>query len=155
MGGRRGHSEVQSVSLPSMCCPKALAKLFQLLRRAGRLVEADKYLKDAARSSPRAPLEAGYKFCEGLLFKYRNDPRSALTALNLARRDGEWGEQAVMLMIEIYLNPENETNWDELVLDERPSSDPGDAVRATHTVHMPAAPAVAAVPSYLLCCPDQ
>ena len=126
------HFERKLEEAPAMF--KTLAKLLQLLRRAGRLAEADKFLKAAAKSSPRAPLEPGYKYCEGLLHKYRNDPRAALTSLNLARRDGEWGEQAVTLMIEIYLNPENETNWDELELDINPASDPGDAVRAAETL---------------------
>jgi len=131
---------------------KSLAKLLQLLRRAGRMSEADRFMKQAAQASARAPLEAGYKFCQGLLHKYRNDPRAALTALNLARRDGEWGEQAVMLMIEIYLNPENETNWDELVLDERPSSDPGEAVRAAEKLlrELPRSPRQAVLECYTL-----
>jgi hypothetical protein len=42
----------------------AIAKLLQLLRRAGRLTEATKVLKDAERSSPRAPLEPGFRFCQ-------------------------------------------------------------------------------------------
>jgi len=131
---------------------KALAKLFQLLRRAGRLPEASKYLASAAKSSPRAALEAGYKYCEGLLHKYMNDPRAALTSLNLARRDGEWGEQAVMLMIEIYLNPENETNWDELQLDERPGGDQSEAVRAAEKLlrELPPSPRQAVLECYTL-----
>ena len=40
----------------------------------------------------------------------------------MARRDPEWGELAVQNMVEIYLNPENETNWDEVVLDQRPAN---------------------------------
>jgi len=48
-----------------------------------------------------------------------NDPRAALKAFNMARRDPEWGELAVQNMVEIYLNPENETNWDEVALHQR------------------------------------
>merc|ERR1719181_1771889 len=101
---------------------KAMVKLLQLLRRAGRLKEASKFLKQAERSSPRAALEPGFRFCQGLLHRYMNDPRAALKALNMARRDPEWGELAVQNMVEIYLNPENETNWDEVVLDQRPAN---------------------------------
>merc|ERR1719181_197213 len=107
---------------------KAMVKLLQLLRRAGRLKEASKFLKQAERSSPRAALEPGFRFCQGLLHRYMNDPRSALKALNMARRDGEWGELAVQNMVEIYLNPENETNWDDLVLDA--SKEASEEVRA-------------------------
>ena len=58
-----------------------------------------------------------------------NDPRAALKAFNMARRDPEWGELAVQNMVEIYLNPEHETNWDEVALDQR--SDVPEAVRAS------------------------
>jgi len=107
---------------------RAMAKHFELLRRAGRLKEASRFLKQAERASPCAALEPGYRFCQGLLARFLNDPRAALKFLNMARRDGEWGEPAVQNMIEIFLNPENETNWDELVLDR--TTDPPESVRA-------------------------
>ena len=47
----------------------------------------------------------------------------------MARRDGEWGEAVLTAMIEIYLNPENETNWDELNIDG--PAEPSEAVRAS------------------------
>ena len=130
----------------------ALAKLFQLLRRAGRLSEAKRHLDAAARASPRAPLEAGFKFCAGLLARYENDPRRALSSLNLARRDGEWGEQAVTMMIEIYLNPENETNWDDLELDERGGGEPGEEVRAAEKLllELPRSPRLQVLECYTL-----
>ena len=106
----------------------AIAKCIALLRRAGRLKEATKFLKEAERSSARAPLEPGFKYCQGMLARYQNNPRTALRHLNLARRDGEWGEAALTAMIEIYLNPENETNWDELNIDAQ--IEPSEAVRA-------------------------
>ena len=83
----------------------------------------------AERSSPRAALEPGFRFCQGLLHRYMNDPRAALRAFNMARRDPEWGELAVQNMVEIYLNPEHETNWDEVALDQR--SDVPEAVCAS------------------------
>ena len=104
-----------------------IAKCLTLLRRA-RLEEGTKFLKTAERSSARVPLEPGYKYCQGMLARYQNNPRAALRHLNLARRDGEWGEAALTSMIEIYLNPENETNWDDLNIDNQ--VDPSDAVRA-------------------------
>jgi tetratricopeptide repeat protein 21B len=106
----------------------AIAKLIQLLRRAGRLEEAALVLKAAEQSSARASLEPGFRYCHAALARYQNDPRSALRHLNMARRDGEWGESALTAMIEIYLNPENETNWDELNIDLH--VEPSEAVRA-------------------------
>ena len=106
----------------------AIVKLITLLRRAGRLPEATKFLKDAERSSPRAPLEPGFRYCQGVLARLQNQPRAALRHLNAARRDGEWGEAALTHMIQIYINPENETNWDELNVDA--PVDPSEAVRA-------------------------
>ena len=106
----------------------AIAKLLQLLRRSGRLAEAPKVLKDAERSSARAPIDPGFRYCQGLLARFQNNPRAALRHLNMARRDGEYGESALSAMIEIYLNPENETNWDELNIDAH--TEPSDAVRA-------------------------
>merc|ERR1719387_899984 len=72
---------------------KAMAKHFNLLRRAGRLKEANRFLKQAERASSCATLEPGYRFCQGLLARFLNDPRTALKYLNMARRDGEWGEE--------------------------------------------------------------
>ena len=58
----------------------------------------------------------------------------------MARRDPEWGELAVQNMVEIYLNPEHETNWDEVALDQR--SDVPEAVRASEKLlqEMPRSP---------------
>jgi len=131
---------------------RAMVKLLQLLRRAGRLKEASRFLKQAERSSPRAALEPGYRFCQGLLHRYLNDPRAALKAFNMARRDAEWGETAVQNMIEIYLNPENETNWDELVLDR--GEEPSEAVRASEKLlrELPFSPRQQVLECYTLMC---
>jgi tetratricopeptide repeat protein 21B len=121
-----------------------------LLRRAGRLSEATKPLKEAERSSARAPLEPGFRYCQGLLARFENNPRSALRYLNMARRDGEWGEAALTQMIEIYLNPENETNWDELDVDRH--IEPSEAVRAADKLlrEMPASPRREVLSCYVL-----
>lgn len=44
---------------------------------------------------------------QGLLAWYTNDPKTALSEFNQSRKDGEWGKQALINMIEIYLNPDN------------------------------------------------
>lgn len=85
----------------------ALDKLVQLLRRAGRLTDAPRFIKLAERSSAKANFAPGLRYCKGLLAWYNNEPASALDQFNYARKDGEWGRDAIMNMIEIYLNPDN------------------------------------------------
>lgn len=129
---------------------EAIVKLLQLLRRAGRLKEAPRALAQAEHSSPRAALEPGFRFCQGLLHRYTNDPRAALKAFNFARREGEWAERALTNMVEVYLNPENETNWDELQLDARHEGN--DAVRAAERLlrELPQSPRREVLESYAL-----
>lgn len=86
----------------------ALAKLVELLRRAGKLSECEKFLEQAAVSNPRVPLEAGYNYCKGLYEWYQNNASLALKHFNLARKDNFWGEMALYNMVEICLNPDSE-----------------------------------------------
>jgi tetratricopeptide repeat protein 21B len=85
-----------------------LQRLIHLLRRAGRLADATRFLKAAAKSSARAEFDAGLHYCQGLHAWYSNDAREALKELNQARKDVVWGSQALQHMIEIYLNPDNQ-----------------------------------------------
>jgi hypothetical protein len=41
--------------------------------------------------------------------RYSNNPNAALRAFNHCRRDSEWKEKALCHMIEIFLNPDNQT----------------------------------------------
>lgn len=41
--------------------------------------------------------------------RYLGNPNSALKHFNKARKDQEWGQKAIYNMIEICLNPDNET----------------------------------------------
>lgn len=87
----------------------ALARLINLLRRAGKLDECSKYLEQAESALPRAALDSGLNYCKGLFNWYTVNPTAALKHFNLARKDSNWGEKAVYNMIEICLNPDNET----------------------------------------------
>jgi len=131
---------------------RAIAKLLRVLRCAGRLQEAEGYLTRAERSSSKAACEAGFHYCRGVLERFLNNPRAALKELNLARRDAEWGPAAIRNMIEIYLNPENETNWDELVLDE--ATEPSQAVLASERLlrELPPSPRQQVLECYTLMC---
>lgn len=90
----------------------ALSRFIIMLRRAGKLVDAPRYLKLAERSSVRVAHSPGLHFCKGLYARYKNTVREAIEEFNLARRDPEWGERALVNMIEIYLNPDNENLWE-------------------------------------------
>ena len=43
------------------------------------------------------------------LYRYIGEPNDALRHFNKARKDSDWGQNAVYNMIEICLNPDNET----------------------------------------------
>jgi tetratricopeptide (TPR) repeat protein len=95
----------------------ALSQLIVLLRRAGKLKEINRFFKLAERSHPRARSHAGLHYCKGLYHRYTNSVHEAVKAFNLARRDGEWGRQALTNMIELYLNPDNDTLFGVSALD--------------------------------------
>ena len=86
----------------------ALSRFIMMLRRAGKLEEAPQYITAAENMGPRAKYSAGLYYCRGLHFWYKNEVGDAIEQFNQARRDGEWGPSALMNMIEIYLNPDNE-----------------------------------------------
>ncbi|KAM4698341.1 tetratricopeptide repeat protein 21B isoform 1-T1 [Rhinophrynus dorsalis] len=86
-----------------------LSRLIDLLRRAGKLEEIPKFLELAEKHSSRAKLDPGFHYCKGLYLWYTGDPNDALRHFNKARKDSDWGQNAVYNMIEICLNPDNET----------------------------------------------
>lgn len=88
---------------------RALSKLIQLMRRAGRLEEVPQKLAHAERAAARAAASPGLHFCRGLYLRYCNNPREALKEFNSVRNSGEWGVEATFQMVEIYINPDNES----------------------------------------------
>lgn len=90
----------------------ALSRFIVMLRRAGKLNSAARYLKLAERAGVRVAHSPGLHFCKGLHARFKNNVFEAIEEFNLARRDPEWGERALINMIEIYLNPDNENFWD-------------------------------------------
>ncbi|KAJ8306896.1 hypothetical protein KUTeg_014980 [Tegillarca granosa] len=85
---------------------EALSRLVDLTRRAGKLEEVPKALELAENASPRASVEAGFNYCKGL---YTGNPTAALKSFNKARKDSDWGNLSIFNMIEICLNPDNDT----------------------------------------------
>lgn len=84
-----------------------LANLIELLRKAGRIQEAQKFIENAESKTQRSQM-AGLAYCKGLYNRYNSEPQKALRELNFARYDNFYGQSAIQNMIEIYLNPANE-----------------------------------------------
>jgi len=86
----------------------ALSKLVEILRRAGKLKECERYIDQAKITNPRAPMEAGFNYCKALYEWYSNNATGALKHFNLARKDNLWGETALHNMVQICLNPDSD-----------------------------------------------
>eukprot|EP00927_Polykrikos_kofoidii_P039026 TRINITY_DN3346_c0_g1_i3.p1 TRINITY_DN3346_c0_g1~~TRINITY_DN3346_c0_g1_i3.p1 ORF type:complete len:1345 (+),score=240.06 TRINITY_DN3346_c0_g1_i3:136-4170(+) len=106
------------------CNYNALSKLVFLLRRAGRLSYAPRYLTAAEKACARSPdQETGLRFCRGTYYRWINKPQDALVELNYARRDPDYRGEALTHMIEIYLNPDPNAGLESLDSTAEPSMD--------------------------------
>lgn len=92
---------------------RALAKMITLLRRSGKLDEAPAFISAAERSDKRSGGHAGLRYCKGLYGWYTNDVIKAVSEFNLARKDVDWGPEALQHMIELYLNPDQDGAWED------------------------------------------
>ena len=92
---------------------KALERAITLLRRLGRLEEVPAYLAAAQAADGRATTHPGFRYCQGIYARFTNDVGKAIVELNMARRDETWGADALVAMIELYLNPNQDGAWDE------------------------------------------
>ena len=86
----------------------ALAKLLNLLRRAGRLPDAEKFLTTAKKNASRGA-DSGLAYCSGIFHRYSNRPSESLEEFNKARHDPQYSEETVTYMIDVYLNPDDES----------------------------------------------
>eukprot|EP00607_Mallomonas_marina_P008435 CAMPEP_0182424556 /NCGR_PEP_ID=MMETSP1167-20130531/10752_1 /TAXON_ID=2988 /ORGANISM="Mallomonas Sp, Strain CCMP3275" /LENGTH=1377 /DNA_ID=CAMNT_0024604441 /DNA_START=94 /DNA_END=4227 /DNA_ORIENTATION=+ len=91
----------------------ALERMIMLLRRIGRLPEVPAYISSAESHDKRSGSHAGLRYCKGLYARYTNDIVTAIKDFNLSRRDTTWGGEALVHMIELYLNPDQEGVWEE------------------------------------------
>ena len=92
---------------------RALAKLIRLLRNAGTLADAEKFLQRAEACSPRSAHDPGYHFCRGLFSRFQNAVTDAIKYFNKSRRSASWGSEALRNMVEIYINPDNTNIWED------------------------------------------
>ncbi|XP_074856704.1 tetratricopeptide repeat protein 21B isoform X2 [Carettochelys insculpta] len=111
-----------------------LSRLIDLLRRAGKLEEIPRFLVMAEKHSSRAKLEPGFHYCKGLYLWYTGEPNDALRHFNRARKDSDWGQNAVYNMIEICLNPDNETVGGEVF--ENLEGDVGNSTEKQESVQL-------------------
>jgi tetratricopeptide repeat protein 21B len=91
----------------------ALNKLIVYLRRLGALEEVPDYIDRAAKADNRSGSHMGLHFCKGLYARYTNDVVGAVKEFNMCRKDATWGSDALVHMIELYLNPDQEGIWEE------------------------------------------
>ncbi|XP_020499812.1 tetratricopeptide repeat protein 21B [Labrus bergylta] len=91
-----------------------LSRLIDLLRRAGKLEEVPRFIDMAEKHSSRTKFDPGFNYCKGLYLWFTGQPNEALRHFNKARKDNDWGQNAVYNMIEIYLNPDNDTMGGEV-----------------------------------------
>ncbi|EGI66287.1 PREDICTED: tetratricopeptide repeat protein 21B-like [Acromyrmex echinatior] len=87
----------------------ALARLIEVSRRTGAMDDLDEWLQRAQIAMSTGNVEAGFYYCAGLLDWRTGKLNSALRNFNFARRDPEWGQQAIYNMIEICLDPDDDT----------------------------------------------
>ncbi|XP_030344690.1 tetratricopeptide repeat protein 21B isoform X2 [Strigops habroptila] len=111
-----------------------LSRLIDLLRRAGKLEEVPRFLLMAEKHSSRTKLEPGFHYCKGLYLWYTGEPNDALRHFNKARKDSDWGQNAVYNMIEICLNPDNETVGGEVF--ENLDADIGNSTEKQESVQL-------------------
>ncbi|CAK9800778.1 Tetratricopeptide repeat protein 21B [Anthophora quadrimaculata] len=88
----------------------ALARLIEVSRRTGDMDNLEEWLHRAEVGMSGAKLTAGYYYCAGLLDWRMGRLNSALRQFNFARRDLEWGQQAIYNMIEICLDPDDDSS---------------------------------------------
>ena len=92
---------------------RALDKLISLLRRSGKLDEAVAYITAAEENDRRSGAHPGLHYCKGLYARYTNDIGKAIVEFNLARKDVDYGPDALVNMVELYLNPNQDGAWEE------------------------------------------
>lgn len=90
----------------------ALSSLLSLLRKTGQLDLGKQYIADAEKNR-RAGSHPGLRYCRGLFARFTNEIGRAIHEFNFARKDTVWGEKALINMIELYLNPDQEGIWEE------------------------------------------
>lgn len=88
----------------------ALARLIEVSRRTGNIEDLAEWLTRAETAMDASKPDAGFFYCSGLLDWRTGKLSSALRNFNAARRDPEWGQQSIYNMIEICLDPDDDSS---------------------------------------------
>lgn len=87
----------------------AMARYIEAARRTGKLDTVPSFMDKAIAAEPRCTSQAKYYYCKGLLEWYLGCSKDALTSFNRAHVDTDFGLMASYHMVEICINPDNET----------------------------------------------
>ena len=109
--------------LSQPCYWTALARLIEVMRRSGSLLDAAPFVQRAEKAITAPNQCAGLNYCKALYDWYSGSPNSALKHFNAARRDLEWGQQAIFNMIEICINPDGDIPNGNDMIDSGDSGD--------------------------------
>jgi tetratricopeptide repeat protein 21B len=89
------------------------------MRFIGNIDDLDEWLTRAENAMDATNPEAGFYYCSGLLDWRTGKLGSALKKFNAARRDQEWGQQAIYNMIEICLDSDDDSTLSsEIFIDD-------------------------------------
>lgn len=83
------------------------------MRKNGQLAEVKERLKKLEEKQGNTN-EPGFCFCKGLYFFYRKNPQEALINFQRARRSKTYSDYAIIHMIDIYLNPDQDVFFSHL-----------------------------------------
>ena len=89
---------------------KALSQILVLLRRSGKLEEAPGFIEVAEKAATNS-IDPGLCYAKGMHYRYIGEIDKALQEFNRARTDGKYGKNALIAMIELYLNPDDDILW--------------------------------------------
>ncbi|KFM79613.1 Tetratricopeptide repeat protein 21B, partial [Stegodyphus mimosarum] len=87
---------------------EAIARYIEVVRRLGKLDNAEMCLKKAEAATSNVSVDHGYYYCKGLYEWYTGNTSDALKCFNKARTVPLWGQISLCHMIEICINPDNE-----------------------------------------------
>ena len=87
------------------------------LKCLGDMDDLEEWLRRAELGMSRN-FTPGYYYCAGLLDWRMGRLNSALRQFNFARRDPEWGQQAIYNMIEICLDPDDDSSLSNEVFND-------------------------------------
>ncbi|KAI8899995.1 hypothetical protein BC833DRAFT_583602 [Globomyces pollinis-pini] len=88
---------------------EVLANYIDLCRRMNTLKDIPKFFEISDKKTLHTKLSAGYHYCKGLYLRFINNLNESLKEFAICRRDGTWGVRALYHLIEIFLNPGEET----------------------------------------------